>query len=82
MDYITAPVKAPQLSADDLANLSPADVNRARRLGQLDDQLTTPTPTPATEPMSAAVWERLSPHVRDAMLRAHGPSIAPNREGK
>lgn len=78
MNYITpGSPKAPQLSEADVSNLSPADVNRARRLGQLEELLTTPTPNTAAEPLTPAAWERLSPPTRAAMLREYGPSINP-----
>lgn len=80
-DYVIPGAKAPQLSADDLATLTPEQVNRARRLGQLDDLLNPKAGAkPDVEPVSASLWNRLSQTVRSEMVRTYGPDINP--EGK
>ncbi len=70
--------RPPQLDADDIAKLSPTDVNKARRLGQLVDLLATGTePRTIDDSMTLDVWNALSPYTRAAMIRAHGPNVDP-----
>lgn len=78
-DYIVPKAqRAPQLTTEDLAQLSPQDIDRARKLGQLAEILSAGPGT--TEPLSAHRWANLSTASRTAMVKAYGRSIAPTTD--
>ena len=80
-EYVTPNVKPPQLSDADLARLTPEQINRARKLGQLEDVLSTPSakpnPSAPDQAVPASLWDRMTEADKNVMRKAYGPDIDP-----